>query len=99
MQGLKIESAEDFSYVDPVDGSVSERQGVKILLSGTSRIVYRLSGTGTTGATLRIYIERFEPDPGRHDEDVQEALADEIAAAYELADIKGRLGVKASAVT
>ncbi len=99
VEGLKIESAEDFSYTDPVDGSVSQHQGVKILLGGTSRIVYRLSGTGTTGATLRIYIERFEPDATRHDEDVQKALAAEIAAAYALADIKGRLGASPTAIT
>ena len=99
VQGLEIESAEDFSYVDPVDGSVSKHQGVKILLGGTSRIVYRLSGTGTTGATLRIYVERFEADAARHNEDTQQALASVIAAAYELADIKGRLGVSPTAVT
>jgi phosphoglucomutase len=99
VQGLKIESAEDFAYTDPVDGSVSEHQGVKILLGGASRIVYRLSGTGTTGATLRIYIERFEPDASRHSEDTQQALTTEILAAYELAEIGQRLGVKPSAVT
>jgi phosphoglucomutase len=99
VQGFTIESAEDFSYTDPVDGSVSRHQGVKILLGGTSRIVYRLSGTGTAGATLRIYIERFEADSARHNEDTQQALKAVIAAAYELADIAGRLGVKPTAVT
>jgi phosphoglucomutase len=99
VQGLTIESAEDFSYVDPVDGAVSEHQGVKILLGGAARIVYRLSGTGTTGATLRVYIERFEADAARHDQDPQQALARVIAAAYELAEIRARLGVEPSAVT
>jgi phosphoglucomutase len=97
--GHRVESAEDFRYVDPVDGSVSEHQGIKVLLSGEGRIVYRLSGTGTTGATLRVYIERFEADPAKHDADPQEALAGLIAAADELAGISARLGVKPSAVT
>ena len=99
VQGLRVESAEDFSYTDPVDGSVSRNQGIKVLLGGTSRIVYRLSGTGTAGATLRVYIERFERDTARHDEDPQKALAREIAAAYELAEIEARLGRKATAIT
>jgi phosphoglucomutase len=97
--GHEVESAEDFRYVDPVDGSVSEHQGVKILLSGDSRIVYRLSGTGTTGATLRVYIERFEADPARHDADPQQALASLIEAADALAGIGERLGVKPTAIT
>jgi phosphoglucomutase len=96
--GLKVESAEDFSYTDPIDGSVSRHQGVKILLGGDSRIVYRLSGTGTTGATLRLYIERFEPDSTKHDEDTQQALASVIRAAYEIADVVARLGGKPTSV-
>jgi phosphoglucomutase len=97
--GHTVESAEDFSYVDPVDGSVSEKQGVKILLSGDARIVYRLSGTGTSGATLRVYTERYEPDPKNHDTPTQEALSSVIAAADEVAGIKKRLGVTPSAIT
>jgi len=97
--GHTVESAEDFSYVDPVDGSVSERQGVKILLSGDARIVYRLSGTGTSGATLRVYIERYEPDPKKHDTPTQAALSSVIAAADKVAGIKERLGVAPSAIT
>jgi phosphoglucomutase len=97
--GLAVESAEDFSYVDPVDGSVSEHQGVKVLLGGDARIVYRLSGTGTSGATLRVYIERYEADPRKHDVPTQEALADVIAAADELAGIRARLGVEPTAIT
>ena len=61
--GLEVAAADDFAYTDPVDGSVSAHQGVRILFRDGSRIVYRLSGTGTAGATLRVYIERFEPDP------------------------------------
>jgi phosphoglucomutase len=86
-------SAEDFRYVDPVDGSVAEHQGIKLLLGGDARIVFRLSGTGTAGATLRIYIERYELDPANHDRDPQDALASLIAAAEEIADTKSTLGV------
>ena len=79
--GLLLEQADDFSYDDPVDGSLSTRQGVRLLFEGGARIVYRLSGTGTAGATLRVYLERFEPDPARHDQDPQAALAPLIALA------------------
>jgi phosphoglucomutase len=89
---LTIANADNFTYHDPVDGSTSANQGVRILFEGGSRIVYRLSGTGTSGATLRVYIERYEPDPARHDLDTQAALADLIAAADELASIKSNTG-------
>ncbi|OAP37785.1 phosphoglucomutase [Sinorhizobium glycinis] len=89
---LTVETADDFSYNDPVDKSVSNNQGIRILFKGGSRVVFRLSGTGTSGATLRVYIERFEPDPARHDLDTQEALADLIAVADEIAEIKSRTG-------
>ncbi len=61
--GLTVANADDFAYHDPVDGSTSEHQGIRMLFEGGSRIVFRLSGTGTSGATLRVYIERYEPDP------------------------------------
>ncbi|AWI58848.1 alpha-D-glucose phosphate-specific phosphoglucomutase [Sinorhizobium fredii] len=89
---LTVETADDFSYNDPVDKSVSNNQGIRILFQGGSRVVFRLSGTGTSGATLRVYIERFEPDPARHDLDTQQALADLIAVAEDLAEIKTRTG-------
>ncbi|MEY9779738.1 alpha-D-glucose phosphate-specific phosphoglucomutase [Sinorhizobium fredii] len=89
---LTVETADDFSYNDPVDKSVSNNQGIRILFQGGSRVVFRLSGTGTSGATLRVYIERFEPDPARHDLDTQKALADLIAVAEDLAEIKTRTG-------
>jgi phosphoglucomutase len=89
---LTIANADNFTYHDPVDGSTSANQGVRILFEGGSRIVYRLSGTGTSGATLRVYIERYEPDPARHDLDTQAALADLIAAADELAGIRSNTG-------
>jgi len=89
---LKVRDADDFAYHDPVDGSISKNQGIRILFEGGSRVVFRLSGTGTSGATLRVYIERYEPDASRHDIDTQEALADLIAVAEEIAAIKSRTG-------
>jgi phosphoglucomutase len=89
---LAIAKADDFAYQDPVDGSLSSRQGIRILFTDGSRIVYRLSGTGTAGATLRVYIERFEPDPARHGLAAQDALAPLIAAADALAEIGARTG-------
>ncbi|HEV7323215.1 MAG TPA: alpha-D-glucose phosphate-specific phosphoglucomutase [Ensifer sp.] len=89
---LKVATADDFAYNDPVDHSVSKNQGIRILFEGGSRVVFRLSGTGTSGATLRVYIERFEPDATRHGIDTQEALADLIAVADEIAGIKTRTG-------
>ncbi|UDL91600.1 alpha-D-glucose phosphate-specific phosphoglucomutase [Mesorhizobium sp. PAMC28654] len=92
VRGMKIASADDFAYHDPVDGSTSEHQGIRVLFEGGSRVVFRLSGTGTTGATLRVYIERYEPDKNRHDLDTQVALADLIAAADDIAGIKSHTG-------
>jgi phosphoglucomutase len=88
----RVLSADDFAYTDPVDGSVSERQGIRIELDGGGRIVYRLSGTGTEGATLRVYLERFEPDPARHSLAPGAVLAPLASAAVGLADIAGILG-------
>ncbi|RWE35905.1 alpha-D-glucose phosphate-specific phosphoglucomutase [Mesorhizobium sp.] len=92
VRGMKIASADDFAYHDPVDGSVSKNQGIRILFEGGSRVVFRLSGTGTSGATLRVYIERYEPEKSRHGLDTQEALADLIAAADDIAGIKSHTG-------
>jgi phosphoglucomutase len=92
LHDLTILSADDFAYTDPVDGSVSHRQGVRILFTDGSRIVLRLSGTGTEGATLRLYVERYEPDPHRLDLDPQLALAPVIQAAHSLARIKEHTG-------
>lgn len=84
---LTIEKADSFTYHDPVDGSVSRNQGIRIFFEGGSRLVFRLSGTGTSGATLRIYMERYEPDPAHHDQETQAALAPLIEAAEALAEI------------
>lgn len=88
----EVKVADDFAYTDPVDHSTSSKQGIRILFSDGSRIVFRLSGTGTAGATLRVYIERFEPDPAKQDEDVQHVLAPLVAIADELAEIHKRTG-------
>ncbi len=95
---LEVVSADDFAYTDPVDGSTSRNQGIRIGLEREGRIVYRLSGTGTVGATLRVYIEGVEEDPARQDRDPQQALAGEIAAARELARIEHFTGRSAPSV-
>jgi len=95
---LTVGRADDFSYHDPVDGSVTTKQGLRVFFTDGSRIVYRLSGTGTAGATLRVYIERFEPDPKRHGIETQAALDDLIAIARSLPDIEGRTGRTAPSV-
>ena len=90
--GHTVDRTDDFAYTDPIDQSVSTKQGIRVEFSDGSRIVYRLSGTGTEGATLRVYIERFEPDPAKHAIETQNALAGLIAAADEIAGIKARTG-------
>jgi phosphoglucomutase len=87
-----VSQADDFSYTDPVDGSVSAHQGIRLEFAEAARIVYRLSGTGTEGATLRVYLERFEPDPDRQGTANDAALAPLAAAAAAAADIEGNLG-------
>lgn len=96
--GREIVLADDFAYHDPVDGSVSSAQGVRIGFADGSRIVFRLSGTGTVGATLRVYLERYEAPDGAHDRDTQDALADLIALADAVAEIGARTGRDAPSV-
>ncbi|HVO05252.1 MAG TPA: alpha-D-glucose phosphate-specific phosphoglucomutase [Burkholderiaceae bacterium] len=88
--GRRVAIGDDFCYTDPVDGSVSKNQGLRIVFDDGSRIVYRLSGTGTSGSTLRVYVERYESDPSRLAQDTQQALADLVAAADQIAQISGR---------
>jgi phosphoglucomutase len=88
-----LEYADDFAYTDPVDGSVSENQGLRFKFADGSRLVFRLSGTGTEGATLRLYIESYEPNIAKHHLDPQVALADLIAIAEEIAQIKHYTGM------
>jgi phosphoglucomutase len=95
---LKIEAADDFSYHDPVDGSDTAAQGVRIMFEGGSRIVYRLSGTGTAGATLRVYIEHYVPETGDLGQETQAALAELIGLSRSLAGIEQRTGRKLPSV-
>jgi phosphoglucomutase len=98
LAGSTIRLADDFSYTDPVDGSVSPHQGIRIIFENGSRIVFRLSGTGTEGATLRIYLERYEPDAAEHGHDPQDALKDLIDLAEQLGEVKKRSGMAAPTV-
>jgi phosphoglucomutase len=90
--GLTIAFADDFTYHDPIDGSTSARQGIRIGFTNGSRIVVRLSGTGTVGATLRLYLERYEPSDGQHDLETQTALQPLIELAEKLAGIRQGTG-------
>jgi phosphoglucomutase len=92
VEGMTVSGADDFAYVDPVDGSVSQRQGVRVMFENGSRIVYRLSGTGTEGATLRVYLERYAAGPEGLDLDAQVALAPVIRAAHTIAGIAAHTG-------
>lgn len=88
----EVDYGDDFSYTDPVDGSISKKQGIRIGFTDGSRIVFRLSGTGTKGATLRLYLESYEADPTKQGLDPQDALGDLIAIAHEMAQIKALTG-------
>ena len=88
--GDKIKSADDFGYTDPVDGSTATKQGIRLLLADGSRVVFRLSGTGTSGATLRLYVERYRQDGGKGD--VNEILAPLLQAAKELLRLRESTG-------
>jgi len=88
----EVEYADDFSYTDPVDNSVSAKQGIRIGFTNGSRIVFRLSGTGTKGATLRLYVESYEPDEAHHGQETQAALAPLIDIADDVAQIEALTG-------
>jgi len=87
-----IRIADNFSYTDPVDNSVSSGQGLRFIFDDDSRIVFRLSGTGTVGATLRIYFERYETDSDKLGQDTQQALSDLVALVEQMIDLKNRSG-------
>jgi phosphoglucomutase len=93
LAGLQVAWADDFAYTDPVDGSVSQKQGVRVVLADGSRVVFRLSGTGTEGATLRVYLEQHEPDASRHSLAAQEVLAPLVALAEAVAHIRQYTGM------
>ena len=86
----EVTLCDEFSYLDPIDNSLAEHQGIRIVCSDEARIVYRLSGTGTDGATLRVYLERYERDPSRQDLGCQDALAGLATAARRIAQIEER---------
>ena len=90
--GRRIAAADDFSYLDPVDGSTSANQGLRVLFEDGSRIIYRLSGTGTAGATLRVYIESYVAGPDGLGSDPQDALKPLVQAALDMAEIPSRTG-------
>jgi phosphoglucomutase len=98
MDGYTVEYADNFAYTDPVDGSISENQGIRIGFTDGSRIVYRLSGTGTEGATLRVYLEAFEPDPDRQSRETAEVMQPLVGIAASLAEIAQRTGREAPSV-
>ena len=87
-----VEFADDFLYTDPVDKSVSSQQGIRIVMTDGSRIVFRLSGTGTEGATIRLYLERYEADPANQSMPTQEALAELAAIADSVAGLRAHSG-------
>jgi len=93
-----IEQADDFSYDDPIDGSHTTGQGIRLLFANGARIIYRLSGTGTAGATLRVYIEKYEADASRHDIETQAALQDLILQSRQFAQIEKYTGRNAPTV-
>eukprot|EP00899_Mesostigma_viride_P001343 jgi/Mesvir1/11209/Mv03060-RA.2 len=88
----KLAFADDFEYTDPVDGSVSKKQGIRFVFSDGSRIIFRLSGTGSSGATVRMYIEQYEPDTAKHGMDAQDALAPLIKVALEISKLQQYTG-------
>jgi len=96
--GRTLSVADDFAYTDPVDGSVSQHQGVRLLFDDGARVIFRLSGTGTEGATLRVYLERYEADATRQDEPVQRSLAELADIAESVTGIKARTGMDGPSV-
>jgi phosphoglucomutase len=90
--GYTVALADDFAYTDPVDQSIALRQGIRIVMADGSRVVLRLSGTGTEGATIRLYLEKYEADPTRHAIPTQQALGELIAIAERVTSIQARTG-------
>jgi phosphoglucomutase len=92
LDSYTVDYADSFAYTDPVDGSVSENQGIRIGFTDGSRIVYRLSGTGTEGATLRVYLEAYEPDQEKQGRKTAEVMKPLVGIATGLAEIESRTG-------
>jgi phosphoglucomutase len=92
LAGREVRAADDFAYVDPVDNSVSEHQGIRVLFADGARIVFRLSGTGTEGATIRVYIESRETDAARLAMPTSDALAELVGVALAVSELRERTG-------
>ncbi|MES9825135.1 MAG: alpha-D-glucose phosphate-specific phosphoglucomutase [Candidatus Thiodiazotropha endolucinida] len=100
LSGYRVEYADDFAYTDPIDGSISKRQGIRVGFSDGSRIVFRLSGTGTEGATLRVYLEAYETDPSKQTQSTESVMTGLVDIALTLAEIEHRTGrTKPSVIT
>jgi len=96
--GYEVAIADEFSYTDPVDGSVASKQGLRFVFTDGSRIIFRLSGTGSSGATVRMYIEQFEADAAKQGADAQEALGGIIQTALEMSKLQEFTGRDAPTV-
>ena len=92
--GMQLASADEFEYTDPVDGSVASKQGIRFLFEDGSRIIFRLSGTGSVGATIRLYIEQYVQDPKGHSQKTESALGTLVTIALGLSDMEGKTGRK-----
>ena len=92
-----IETADDFTYVDPVDGSVAKKQGIRFLMEDGSRIIFRLSGTAGSGATVRMYLEKYEPDVAKTKQITADVMGELVAVALQLSDIKTFCGTETPA--
>merc|ERR1719265_733957 len=90
--GMKMKINDMFEYVDPVDGSVSKNQGIRFIFEDASRIIFRLSGTGVAGATVRLYLEKFEPASGNLDQHQFEVVKPLAEIAFELSHVKKYTG-------
>eukprot|EP01121_Diplochlamys_sp_Union-15-3_P016894 TRINITY_DN5840_c0_g2_i1.p1 TRINITY_DN5840_c0_g2~~TRINITY_DN5840_c0_g2_i1.p1 ORF type:complete len:135 (+),score=16.86 TRINITY_DN5840_c0_g2_i1:51-407(+) len=94
----EVKATDEFSYKDPVDGSISDHQGIRFMFTDGSRFVFRLSGTGSVGATIRIYLEKYESDPSKLDLNTSDALASLIKLALDLSQIEAFTGRKGPTV-
>jgi phosphoglucomutase len=92
--GFKVKTTDNFSYNDPIDGSISKNQGIRIIFEDTSRIVIRLSGTGSQGATVRLYVEKYSNNPAEYASATQDALKPLIDVALELSQLEKFTGRK-----
>lgn len=90
---------DDFSYTDPIDGSVSKKQGVRVVFTDGSRLIFRLSGTGSAGATIRVYVESYEPDEAKHMLDAQVVLKPLLDIGLSISQLQQFTGRDAPTVT